>query len=84
MLCLCSVLLSPLELIENLCSLVLLPKAIANSEHMARLTTLDLHNSAIGAARAQAIALSPHMANLTTRYLAGNQIGDDGAAAVLE
>ena len=56
--------------------------AIANSLHMASLTSLDLRDTNIGAEGARAIANSPHMASLTSLQLWSNRIGDEGATAI--
>jgi lysophospholipase L1-like esterase len=53
--------------------------ALAQSEHLAGLETLNLSNNRIGDEGARALANSEHLAGLRTLNLGGNDIGDEGA-----
>jgi uncharacterized protein (TIGR02996 family) len=58
-------------------------RALAESAHLARVTTLDLESNALDDPQAQALANSAHLGNVETLLLWSNRIGDDGVRALL-
>jgi uncharacterized protein (TIGR02996 family) len=58
--------------------------AVAESQHLARLTTLNWYRSNLGDAGARALAASPHLANLVELELPSNNVTDAGARALLD
>src|SRR5262249_39138799 len=57
-------------------------RALAQSNHLPRLTSLRLDNNNIGPEGARALADSPQLAGLTHLNLNGNHIGGEGARAL--
>jgi hypothetical protein len=57
-------------------------RAVAGSEHMARLTRLRLPENGITAEGARALAESPYLGELTYLELSANPVGPEGARAL--